>query len=189
MHICKKTSNFVAHYIRIMSQLDKSVSPINHAMLFGLELGIWFGANFIVSALGHGLLSWFILFYIVYFISRCVMHYRENECGDSISFSHAYRYVLWLFFFASLVGAMVKVIYLKWINPEYLGEVYRQTMELVKESHVPGEMITQLQNSLQNVLQPVRFSVYYLLFDILSGVFCGPFFALFVIRRGKKNDA
>lgn len=171
-----------------MSQLDKtSASPINHAMLFGLELGVWFGANFIVSALGHAALSWFIIFYSVYFISRCAIHYRETECGGSIAFGQAYRYILWLFFFASLIGALVKVVYLKWISPEYLGTLYEQTMEIFSQAEVGADMEEQLKSSLQNVLQPVRFSVYYLFFDILSGVFCGPLFALFVMRRGKKS--
>lgn len=171
-----------------MSQINKSISsPANHAMLFGLELGIWFGVNFILSALGHAMLSWFVVFYSIYFISRCAIHYRENECGGSITFGQSYRYILWLFFFASLVGAFVKVIYLKWINPEFLGTVYLQTMELFKEANIDADMAKQLDSSLQNVLQPVRFSVYYLLFDIISGVVSGLLFAPFVMRRGGET--
>lgn len=166
-------------------------SPVNHAMLFGIELGIWFGLNFIISAMAQGrmwmgVLSWLVTFYILYGVYRSALHYKHTECEDKIRFGQSLSYIVWLFFFASIVGALVKVIYLKWINPDVLTLFYEQSVQSIRLFQLSDVEAELVESSLQTIMQPVRFCLYYIMYDLIMGLFVGLILSPFVCKNRKS---
>lgn len=187
--------------------LQNRPNPVNHAMLMGLEVGVWFALNFIVSAqqLRHPslwLLSWMITLYVVYGIYRAAQHYKHFECADKIRFSQAYVYILWLIMCASLVAAIIRFAYLQWVDTEFVHKVYEQIM-LALDQH-PELLIAQgttatkeaFSDYLQYILTPIRLSVYWSMFNVFSGALLALVMAPFVVfvkarflyPFGGKND-
>lgn len=166
-------------------------SPIQHAMLFGIELGVWFGLKFIVEALSAArpamsILSFLLTFYIIYGVYRSAMHYRVTECNDDISYGQALSYIVWLYTFAGIVAALVRVIYLKWLDVEYLGKLYQQSLNTMQQLGMQSREDVQL--AVQQMLTPVRYSVYCIFGDVISGGVLGLILSIFVIRRNLKKQ-
>lgn len=169
-------------------------NPVNHAMLMGLEVGIWFAINFMIGAqqMQHPslwLLSWMVSLYVIYGIYRAAQHYKRFECGDKITFGQAYSYIMWLFLCASLVAAIIRFAYLQWLDTAYLSKVFESSISFVDQLVAAGAEGAESFNkeefasSLQYILTPVRFSVYYSMYDMLIGMLLGLVMAPFVVRR------
>jgi len=159
-------------------------------MLFGVELGIWFAVNFILSAFAvhhtwAGFLTWFITFYIIWGIYRSAIHFKETECEGKITYGQCLSYILWLVFFASLVSAAIKVCYLKWGDSSYLGYLYNQSMLTIDQMNLSktDEERQLLTDSLSLMLQPARFSLCYILIDLWEGLVVSLLLSAFVSRR------
>ena len=162
-------------------------SPFNHAMLSGLELGIFFGLNFILTAEAQGrfwlgVLSWMLTLYIIYGVFRSALHYRMTECEGEITYMESFRYIVWLFVFASIVATLVRVVYLKWIDSSYLSELLVQTNQVLEQLKLSAGDRSAVEESLKNMLQPVRFSLYYMLYDVFMGVVAGLILSVMVKR-------
>lgn len=155
-------------------------------MICGIELGIWMALKFIAEAASqqhHWLqaVSWLILFYMIYGVTRCVAHYRDVVCGGTVRFGDVFRYVYWLFLFGAIIAVLPRILYLQVINPDYLTTLYDETMKVLPALQMPvtGDMAT----ALHDLLRPVRFSLYYLLMDVLAGVGMGLFLGIFFQRK------
>lgn len=169
-------------------------NPVNHAMLMGLELGIWFAINFMIGAqqLQHPslwLLSSMVTVYVGYGIYRAAQHYKRFECSDKITFGQTYSYIMWLFLCASLVAAIIRFAYLQWLDTAYLSRVYEWSLTFLEQLAAAGAEGAEAFNkdevapSLQYLLTPIRFSVYYSMYDMFVGAFVGLVMSPFVVRR------
>ena len=158
-------------------------------MLFGLEMGIFFGLNFVLSAQAQGgsgwlnILSWLLTIYIIYGVFRSAFHFRMTECGGEITFGQSFRYIMWLFFFASIVAAVVRVIYLKWFDSAFLGQLLEQSRMVLKQLKLSAADRTMADESMQQMLQPVRFSLYYIIYDLVMGIFAALILSPLVKRK------
>jgi len=164
-------------------------NPVNHAMLMGLEVGIWFALNFIVGAqqMQHpslGILSWLLTFYVIYGVYRAAQHYKRFECGGKITFGAAYSYIMWLFLCASLVAAIIRFAYLRWLDTSFLPHMYESSMAFVGKlaEQNPSVDLEEFSLSMESFLTPIRFSVYYSMYDMLLGALLGLVMAPVVVR-------
>ena len=151
-------------------------SPANHAMVYGLEMGIFFGLNFILTAKAQdsawmSVLSWLLTIYIIYGVFRSAFNYRMTECDGEITFGQSFKYIMYLFFFASIVAALVRIVYLKWFDPDFLGRMLTQSRQLLQQLRMSASDRAMAEESLMALLRPVRFSLYYIVYDVLMGVF------------------
>ena len=163
-------------------------SPVNHAMRYGLELGIFFGVNFIVETKSQdsawmSILSWLLSIYIIYGIFRSAFNYRMTECDGEITFGQSFRYIMYLFFFASIVAASVRVVYLNWFDTEFLGRMMTQCRQLLQQLRISASDRAMAEESLLSLLRPVRFSLYYILYDLLMGVLAALILSPLVKRK------
>lgn len=174
----------------------------NHAMLIGMEMGIWFAGSFILSAQqinhpGLAILGLFVDVYIVFCIVRAGQHYKYTECNGKITFGLAYRYIIWLFVFSSLVASLIRFIYLQWIDTSYLSayyDIFENQMRTLSPEFTSGDGATAL-SLFRESLTPIRFSIYYIFSDVLTGAILGLLIAPFISRRDSnffkdisKND-
>ncbi len=156
------------------------VNPMKHAMKYGLILGVLFALNFLLSVTGVvalQLLSYVLVVAIVYFTYRFTVHYRENERSGSLSFWQGFSYVMWLFLFAALVSSVFKLLYLKFIAPDYLAAMLNDTLLVLESMQYPmgdGELA-----QIERMMQPARFALASLWVNVLSAIFLGPIVASF----------
>ena len=175
-----------------MTSIQNRPNPVNYAMLMCLELGVLFTINFIASAqqLRHPslwLLSWLLTFYVAYGIYRAAQHYKQFECGGTISFSQAYSYILWLFLCSSVIAAILRFAYLMWLDTDFLPSMYDSTMKLLSEAvnqqpEMDKAIIDTFSETMPSLLTPIRVSMYYSMFDMFVGVFAGLILAPMVPR-------
>lgn len=160
-------------------------NPLNHAMLMGLEMGVWFALTFILDAQGMGVLASFVTFYVIYGVYRAAQHYKETEWGGQITYFAAYSYILWLYVCSSLVASVIRFAYLQWLNPEFLPKLYDSSMLMMEELKKEGLKMSmdEVSSVLQAILTPIRFTMYYIMIDLFKGTFWGLILALIVKRR------
>ena len=177
------------------NDIKQAPSPRQHAMLFGLELGIFFGLRFIIGTHSMnnswmGLLQFLVTLFIIYGIFRSTLHYRLTDCGGEITYWQSFRYIYWLFFYSAIVATLVRVVYLRWIDNSYFTLLYEQaektfeTLDL-KSYHVDKE---DALASMRQMLTPVRFSAYIFVGDLISGVFAGLILSPFIKRIKVKIE-
>lgn len=168
------------------SQQNTNYTALEHAMHAGLELGVLFVVTFILDCQSRNygwlsILSYLVVFLIVYFVYFAAQIYKETKCGGSITYRGAFRYINYLVMCASLVAALLRYVYLRWIDPSLLGYVYETTLPIVKEAlpEVGEEQIA----ALQTLFNPIRFALYYVIYDLFIGVLIGLIMAAMVSRR------
>ena len=156
-------------------------SPTNLAMKHGLELGVLFGLNFILNAQGASgstwlsVLSWLLVIYLIYSVFRSALVYRMTECGGDITFRQSFAYIMWLFLFASIIAAVVRVLYLEWFDTTFLQEQLKQSIQVLdifqERLHLSAADRAAAEESMKSMLRPVHFSLYYILYDLMMGLF------------------
>lgn len=165
-------------------QLPAMPNPFTHSMKYGLVLGVCFGVAFILSAIGItglGVLSWLIQISTLYLVWLFTRNYRETECGGTMRFMQAWSYVLLLFFFAALVGGIIKFFYLQYIAPGYLGETLSQSLLLLEQMQI--EFSSEQIDLLQSMMTPINYVFQAIMGDCFLGLFLGLFYGLILKRK------
>ncbi len=168
-------------------------NPSSHAMKWGMVIGACFAANFLLSASGIAALSvlTYLLEAVILVLSwRVTRSYRDTECGGVMSFGQVWWYITLLFFFASLIGAIVKWGYMKWINTGYLDDLFSQTMLLLEQMKV--ELPEAAVEQVEAMMTPTQFAMQSIFSDTLLGALLGLIYAPFLkskkpLENGETN--
>ena len=164
------------------------VNPLPSAMKNGVSLGVIFSLNFILTPSSNAVvqvLTYVILVFIMLSTWRYTCMFRDNESGGSISFYRAFSYIFLLFFFASLISAAVKLVYLKYINTNYLSDLFAATEKVIQQLQI--QMPEGYNAALSDMLSPIKFTMQTLMVDTMLGAILGLLYAPF-IKREKKNS-
>lgn len=91
-----------------------------------------------------------------------------------------------LFFFASLLEAIIVIVHIVWLDPAYLSRTFEQTLALVESMSADQNMISKLKQ------QPIPTPFSYTLGMIMGNLLIGFFLSLFLVplanRFTFKND-
>ena len=163
-------------------------NPYPYAMRGGLIIGILYAMSFLFAASGISVLS--ALTYLISVIAivlayRFTRAYREKDCNGIISFGQVFWFILLLFFFAGVVSAVVKLFYLRFINPDFLETTFNQAMTVLEQMKV--EIHEESIDLLHQLMQPTEYVMQSLMGDVLTGCFWGLVFAPF-IRRNPQDQ-
>ncbi len=165
---------------------------INFAMNSGLVVGgFWVIKYFFVIAatsypfLGYinTLLSIGTPLLLFFFLVR----YKNFVVGEEkIGFWHGIQFSVMLFFFASLLEAIIVIVHIVWLDPAYLSRTFEQTLALVESMSADQNMISKLKQ------QPIPTPFSYTLGMIMGNLLIGFFLSLFLVplanRFTFKND-
>lgn len=165
------------------------INPLPHAMRWGLTLGLLFSANFLFGTSTNILLqtlTYAITVSIAVITWRVVSGFRDNESRGIITFYRVFSYIIMLYFFAALVSAIVKLIYLRYINPTYLQGLIETTMKFLSEANI--ELPAGYEQSLSTMLNPIHFIMQITMFNTLIGAIIGLFYAPFIKRSEPDSN-
>jgi hypothetical protein len=154
---------------------------MNYAMYAGIFLGLFWmlkylfvmgstripALNLIGSFLTIG--TPLILFY---FLTK----YKTDIVNNNMSYWHGVQFGIMLFFFASLLEAVIVFVHITWIDQAFVGKLYENMVETVKMMNLSDRMVNSFEN------QPLPTTMNYIFSNvILADIFIGMFLSFFVV--------
>lgn len=160
------------------------------AMQNGLIMGVIFSVNFIFSVSGTYLLGFLtnvITLVILWVMYKMAVKYRNNECEGTITYVNAYRYISSVFFYASLISAIVKYIYMKYIDANCAQWLFNQAVQAQQLFQLKGS--TEEQDALQQVYTPINYAILFIAVNNMLGMVLGLIMAGFIKKDKKTLDS
>ncbi len=110
---------------------------LNYVMHAGIILGLFwvFKYLFVIFGMKHPVMSAIgsmlsigtplLLFYLL-------VKYNTGQMDNKMRFGQGVQFSVLLFFFASILEALVVYIHIQWIDPAYITNLYESLMEMAK---------------------------------------------------------
>lgn len=165
------------------------VNILKSAMKGGLILGVLFSLNFLLSVANVtflNVLTYLIIAFILVATYRLTTGFRDNDCKGYISYSWSLLFIMLLFFYASLISTLVKFVYFKFINPDYLVSLYNEMMILLENFKITG--LDEAEQSMSELFRPASFSFQYMGVNMFMGVLVGLIMAAFTKKERSIFD-
>lgn len=154
---------------------------MNVAMRNGLILGVLFTTNFFLANPAVpllGLLSYAMKGFILYLTYKYTVKFRDNNRAGAISFGQAGTFVFLMFFFASLISALVKLVYVKYINTDFLSNMFNQSMMAIEK--ILPNVSEETYEMMEEMLQPINYTMMSMFVNLFWGVIISVIIALIV---------
>lgn len=133
------------------------------------------GNNTALNLLGN-LLSFGTPLILFYFLVR----YNSEILKNKMRYWHGVQFSILLFFFASILEAMIVFIHVRWLDPTFISSLYNSLIELAQTLNISQALTTQLME------QPLPSSFSYVFNNvILADVFLGLILSLFIVPLAK----
>lgn len=140
-------------------------------------------SNYVLFIISSLLVSAFIVPVTFYSIS---VKRQRDLLGGFISIKEAFRVVFIVVLISVLISAVYGVIYVKWIDPEYVERMKESTYAFMERQHVPQETIdakmTEFDENLAKSTRPGNF-----LFSTASLIILQSIFG-FIVAMIMKRD-
>lgn len=166
-------------------QEDKS-QLMNYAMYGGVFLGLFWMLKYLfvmgagripaLSILGSFLAvgTPLVLFYFL-------VKYKTAIVNNNMGYWHGVQFGIMLFFFASLLEAVIVFIHITWVDQAFVGKLYENMIETVRMMNLSESMVNSLED------QPLPTTVNYIFSNvILADVFIGTILSLFVVPFARR---
>lgn len=138
-----------------------------------------------------GMLSMFVSVFSLIFAYKRLVKFRTEICDNTINFARAYTYLIFTFFYASLILGLAQYIYFKFIDGGYIVNAYAQmasTEEFKTASEAYGmtkEGIDQALDQMAKV-RPVDIAINFLSMNVFGCFFLSIPLA-FMARKNNTN--
>ena len=154
---------------------------IKSTMLNGLIMGGLFSLNFLFSVSKItflGILSYVLISIILMGIYKMALKFRDEDCKGEITYWKAFSFILLTFFFAAIISSVVKYIYFQYINPDYLAQMFEESMKMMESMNFP--MNDASVEQMESILKPASFTLQYIWINVLMGSIVGLIMSGFV---------
>lgn len=154
--------------------MEEKSSLLKWAMTYGLILGIYWGIKYIFFIIGvsypmFNMVYWLLTLAVPFIAYYFTKKYRNEELSGNISFFHAWRYGIMLYFFAALIVSLVHFIFYQYIaSPDFIAQAYNQTINMLKESQMNTAMLESL--SKLTVPSPIQMAIQGIFNNIFYGI-------------------
>ena len=165
---------------------------VNFAMNGGLVVGVFWVIKyfFVIAATRYPFLGYIntllsigtplLLFFFL-------VSYRNFVAGrEKIGFWHGIQFSVMLFFFASLLEAIIVIVHIVWIDPAYLSRTYEHTLAMIESMSADQNMIGKLKQ--QPVPTPFSYTVGMIIGNLLIGFILSLFLVPLANRFTLKNN-
>ena len=154
------------------------------AMFNGLIMGVIFSINFLLSVSKNTtlvLLTNVIAVLIVVGIYRQSVRFRDTECEGFISYWKSFSLILLTFFYAALISSVVKYIYFQFINPDYLDQMFQESMKMMRT--MKFQITDESTDQMKSMLKPATYTLVYVWINVLMGAIVGFIMAAFIKKE------
>lgn len=157
------------------------------AMTYGFILGIYWVIKYLFFIFGVSiptlaLVYWGLTLAVPLIAYQLTKRYR-NDIGGQISFFHAWRFGMMLYFFAALIVSIEHFIFFQFIaGPNFLVSSVNQVMEILKESQMSTEVVDSVR---QLNLSPIHMAIQ----GIFNNIFYGIILSIPVAALLCRNNA
>lgn len=160
-------------------------------MFNGLILGVLFSVNFLFTSsktIPFVLLSYVIIAFIIVLMYRMAKRYRDTECGGYIGYWRVFNYIVLTFLFAGIISTAFKIIYTKYINPDFLPALFEESMRQVEQNRGIFESLNlplddKYYEELERQMKPVNYSIQTIWINVFLGAILGLVLAGFVKKQ------
>ncbi len=135
--------------------------------LFVILGGKYPGMNTIGTTLSIG--TPVLLYYLL-------VRYNAEWMNRKMRFGQGVQFAILLFFFASILEALVVYIHIRWIDPAYIANLYDSMVEIAKALEVSKTIVTQLAD------QPLPNHLTYIFSNVIMvDIFIGLLLSLLIV--------
>jgi len=155
-------------------------SAFNNFHILGLLLAV----EFILSAQKFEIFASFamiISIFIVFFLYRMAVHYRDTECDGKISFGQSFKYLFLIYVFGSIVSSIVMMIYTTFIDTHFLEVLLDVALKMYDKFKIP--MDDKTYKLFEIIYKPAAYSLLNILFSLIRGAFWAVILAGFVKKE------
>lgn len=150
-------------------------------MFNGLIMGILFSVNFLFTSsktLPLVLLSYVVIALIIILMYRMAKRYRDAECGGNIKYWRVFNYVVLTFLFAGIISTAFKIIYTKYINPDFLPGLFEESMRQIEQNRGIFESLNlplddKYYDELERQMKPINYSIQTIWINVFLGAILG----------------
>jgi len=156
------------------------------AMNNGLLLGLLFSLNSFFAFSRYGnltLVSDIVFILIIVTTYHTTKKYRDKYCNGTISFAKSHNFIVYSFFFGSLISTITKYIYFKYIDTSFLSDViYNQSIQNFKTI---GKTLTEEEIELFKAFMNNTFSfcIQFIWINLFFGTILGLILSFFIKRK------
>ena len=164
-----------------MSDYNRIKQMRAFARVDGAYLGlIWIMAfSFFVMQYSNpimGMVSMLASIFSLFFAYKRLVKFRTDICDDTINFARAYSYLVFTFFYASVILGLAQYIYFKFIDGGYIVNAYAQmasTEEFKAASKAYGMTADSINDALDQMaaVRPVDIALNFLSMNVFGSFF------------------
>lgn len=147
------------------------------SMRYGTLMGIFWTLKFILFPLGMNTPALLVGFFLLSFIGvpvlgyRFALQYRNHECQGAISWSRAFLFIAFMYFFAALFTTIAHYIYFCYLDNGLIVSTYQNMLTQMTDIANTDEMRTSLEQFQQALdvisgLTPLEISLQLLMQNI-----------------------
>ena len=155
------------------------------AMSYGLTMGIYWVIKYLFLIFGYSIPSLIFIYeglslavpFIAYYLTK---RYRQ-DIGGSISFFHAWRFGIMLYFFAALIVSVEHFIFYQFIAPsDFISNTMTQAITALRSANFNNEMIDAIK---QTNITPIHMAIQGIFNNIFYGIILSIPVAALVCRK------
>jgi len=172
-------------------------SNVYHAaMKYGLLMGVLFSVNFLFSISTTpfvALLSYLLIAFILVLTYRFAVAYRDKDNGGTCTFGQAFFFIFLLYLFAAIISSVVKYVYFKFIDVNYLSELLNKSSAIMQQiqEQFKLEVPDDYYDSMEKMMNPAMYTLQFIWVNAILGGLVGLIMAPFVKKSKSifdKND-
>ena len=177
---------------------EKKTTLQQVAMQYGTLMGIFWTLKFALFPMGMHTPALLVAFFILTFIGvpvlgfRFAKQYRNRECQGAISFSKAFLFTAFMYFFAAIFTTIAHYIYFRYMDNGLIVTTYQDMLTQMTDVASTDEMkasLDQFQQALDIIsgLSPLEICIQLITQNIFYCTLLAIPTALLVMRKPKPS--
>jgi hypothetical protein len=163
-------------------------NKMQHAMYAAAILGVYLLIKFYITIYAQVVFLGMVLtLFVPYLVFMFQKKYRDGLLQGKITYSDAFTYGIYLFFFASLILGLGQFVFYNFINPEYLINTYNAAIDMMRQIGMPEAIIDEA--IVQGPFEPISFVLQAILLNSVLGLLISAVTANFVKKTDLPNPA
>ena len=106
---------------------------------------------------------------------------RDEEFDGVLSFGKAFRHILHVYFYGSIISSLVIFIYSSFINPQFMDVLFQSVLKLYHYFKFPID--ENNYKVLENIFKPATYAIW----NIIGSIIIGSFWGLILAGLAKKE--